>query len=800
MSNPPSDDFPHCVELDVIPAISVPLPAQIPAEDLVNTDHSSPLILQQRHNANRQPLSLSQTQSHSHSQRHAVSNCVQSSSLSLSPNLITTHENTCNPQHNTHTSSNYTSDGHVSPPCLNPAAVTDMQQMDASIKQRNSDPFVSYALKQSLLYFADRISRSNSWKAKWSLKFDEAGLEYYFKLYFAHRFLLSNQAAFLMLSLFYIVILFIFEVQSKYEWISVLVHCILIIIIFIALILSLTDQFKVHIHRLTTMVLLLILIGLNIQSGLAEMPISAQSLLSIILVILGSASFLSMRYSHLLITFLVYFFLTNIAFIMVVLQYRQYIHYTKFTHFVWFDMLLLFAMICAAHLIRLFEIQERKLFLRILQQMQQTRQSLQRQLTVYETVSIAQLIENDRTGHDGNDVMDQFLQRFIGMGALLSHLPDIEEDSSTHSHSQSRGNQTPVAATVAAADVNECIIECEEEKHVHADIDEEEEHDNQAAKVKRKNRKGGFDRLYDGGNNCKMVHAHKQHEAAAQLCKLHRLPDYYNGYPFLTDGYRLHYTYKQAIQSVLQWHNESINMWTEIIPLFLNAFCVTFFISNDPLYAKLRLDDRLIFMICGSLILIVRPICSLLAHTFYLISKKAHDFWWRVDYTSICVTMLCEGIVSGHYTFDCNFQLKVLFFTCVSCMFISTMLSTLVSRSMQIRAASFCLLATFATGCPFLYQWIKFAQMSQIGDSDGTLQQLWEYLSLWTVSYVLAASALCIKSLWFPERCCVQHRHCLSYVGASHQIWHILINSCLSLSVYCWTVYLRGKYEGNFCV
>jgi len=185
--------------------------------------------------------------------------------------------------------------------------------------------------------------------------------------------------------------------------------------------------------------------------------------------------------------------------------------------------------------------------------------------------------------------------------------------------------------------------------------------------------------------------------------------------------------------------------------------------------------------------LIVRPICSLMAHSFYIVSKRAHDFWWRVDYVSICVTMLCEGVVSGHFTFDCQHQLKVLFFTCVSCMFLSTMLSTLVSRSIQIRAASFSLFVVFATGCPFLYQWISFMQ-----STDGILLK---YLSLWTIGYVMAALALIIKSSWFPERCCHNQRHCLSYVGASHQIWHVLINSCLSISVYAWIVYLRIKYK-----
>merc|ERR1740123_1205886 len=98
------------------------------------------------------------------------------------------------------------------------------------------------------------------------------------------------------------------------------------------------------------------------------------------------------------------------------------------SHFFWFNMLLCFGMSCTLHTVRLFEIIERKLFLRVIEQMKETKESLSRQLTVYETVSIAQLIENDRTGAD-HDVLDKVLQQFIVLGGLFQHLPDAESDA-----------------------------------------------------------------------------------------------------------------------------------------------------------------------------------------------------------------------------------------------------------------------------------------------------------------------------------------------------------------------------------
>lgn len=126
----------------------------------------------------------------------------------------------------------------------------------------------------------------------------------------------------------------------------------------------------------------------------------------------------------------------------------------------------------------------------------------------------------------------------------------------------------------------------------------------------------------------------------------------------------------------------------------------------------------------------------------------------------------------------------------MTCMFISTLFSTLVSDSMQIRAASFCLFAVFGTGLPFIYNWIRYLKLGH----DWML----DYLEIWTSAYAVAVFALVLKSLWFPERCTSYHRReCLSYVGFSHQLWHILINSCLTFSVYGWMQYLESKYSGN---
>ena len=88
-------------------------------------------------------------------------------------------------------------------------------------------------------------------------------------------------------------------------------------------------------------------------------------------------------------------------------------------------MLLIFGMICSLHLIRSFEMQQRKLFLRVLHEMKQTKNTLKRQLTLYETISINSLYGYN---NNNNHVLDNVLKQFIKMGGLFQHLPDIEDD------------------------------------------------------------------------------------------------------------------------------------------------------------------------------------------------------------------------------------------------------------------------------------------------------------------------------------------------------------------------------------
>eukprot|EP00486_Rosalina_sp_Unknown_P012705 CAMPEP_0201596932 /NCGR_PEP_ID=MMETSP0190_2-20130828/193526_1 /ASSEMBLY_ACC=CAM_ASM_000263 /TAXON_ID=37353 /ORGANISM="Rosalina sp." /LENGTH=107 /DNA_ID=CAMNT_0048057597 /DNA_START=1225 /DNA_END=1545 /DNA_ORIENTATION=- len=107
------------------------------------------------------------------------------------------------------------------------------------------------------------------------------------------------------------------------------------------------------------------------------------------------------------------------------------------------------------------------------------------------------------------------------MGGLFQHLPDIE-----------------------TSDHDETDQDHEDDTKIddHQDDDTDEGDDNHIVMMFKQNH-------------------HLKKKKMARICELRELPEYYNGYPFLPKGYRLNYDYKQAIQSIFSWHNETMNMW-----------------------------------------------------------------------------------------------------------------------------------------------------------------------------------------------------------------------------------------------
>jgi predicted membrane channel-forming protein YqfA (hemolysin III family) len=164
----------------------------------------------------------------------------------------------------------------------------------------------------------------------------------------------------------------------------------------------------------------------------------------------------------------------------------------------------------------------------------------------------------------------------------------------------------------------------------------------------------------------------------------------------------------------------------------------------------------------GSLVL--RPLCSGLAHLMYPQNERSYVLWWGVDYVSICVSIFCTCAVFGRFTFYCLPDQQSFFYVSLVGLFLSTVVSVLFVSSNGVRTGSFLLFVLFATGVPF---WYSLANKWAGGAANDAPSH---YLLLWVASLGCFLVGLIFKSSGFPETmaCSCVRPGAFDIVGYSH--------------------------------
>lgn len=130
------------------------------------------------------------------------------------------------------------------------------------------------------------------------------------------------------------------------------------------------------------------------------------------------------------------------------------------------------------------------------------------------------------------------------------------------------------------------------------------------------------------------------------LHKYEDLPEYMKDNHYITDGYRVHFTYKLCVQSLFRWHNETLNIWTHLIAamLFFVLMIFTFTIFlEDPngtikslnLLTNPEIGYDILVFIIFLIVAQIQMIASAIFHTFGCSSP--HSFTWlaKLDYSGI---------------------------------------------------------------------------------------------------------------------------------------------------------------------
>ncbi|KEF54572.1 uncharacterized protein A1O9_09014 [Exophiala aquamarina CBS 119918] len=114
------------------------------------------------------------------------------------------------------------------------------------------------------------------------------------------------------------------------------------------------------------------------------------------------------------------------------------------------------------------------------------------------------------------------------------------------------------------------------------------------------------------------------------------------------------YSYSRSVQSIMHWHNESINIWSHLVPaIFSLPIAAVLFNVLRPRYEQASLPD-LIAMGCFFLGVACCLGLSASYHTVSNHSPRVAKFWNQLDYAGISILIAGSFIPSVYYGFWCH--------------------------------------------------------------------------------------------------------------------------------------------------
>ena len=248
-----------------------------------------------------------------------------------------------------------------------------------------------------------------------------------------------------------------------------------------------------------------------------------------------------------------------------------------------------------------------------------------------------------------------------------------------------------------------------------------------------------------------------------QLLTYDQIPEWHRDNPFVQGSYRpVSECSWTCMKSILSLHNETLNIWTHLLPASGFVFGMLLVqLLIEHYYPEATLLDRFVFG-CNVAAAIVTTTLSTLYHTLMCHSEHVSSFWLRVDYVGI-LSLILGSFFSGIYVgFYCAPTLRNIHWT--SIVVLSTMTAVLVLhpkfqglKYRSLRTAAFVLTA-FSGLVPILHGLMVFGWFAGL-----------EYYLCEGAIYGLGAAFFASR---FPES--VWPGKFDIWLG-SHQIFHVLV-------------------------
>lgn len=251
-------------------------------------------------------------------------------------------------------------------------------------------------------------------------------------------------------------------------------------------------------------------------------------------------------------------------------------------------------------------------------------------------------------------------------------------------------------------------------------------------------------------------------------------------------GYRLGFSATELLLSFLTWHNETVNIWSHVAPALFFAYVGATRavgaaapgadVSRAPLWAEYLfshgrpLDEALeaemvsagltFYAACAVTMFLLS---GAVYHGFASLSRPHHNLFLKLDLIGIAV------MFAGSYTpavlmgFRCARVARASYLTLALATLVTGILAGL--RVIPENWGTPVFIALGAVGLVPAGHWLVVAPPHLLGKLGGFLLLYFALYGAGVLFYVTR----------FPERSFPQHAGTLSYIGHSHNFWHLFV-------------------------
>jgi len=154
------------------------------------------------------------------------------------------------------------------------------------------------------------------------------------------------------------------------------------------------------------------------------------------------------------------------------------------------------------------------------------------------------------------------------------------------------------------------------------------------------------------------------------LCNFEETPDFLRNNPFIKTHYRKYFSFKMCLKSIFKLHNETVNIWTHLLPIF--AFFVLIFYTiyvvvgqhNTGANAQNILDMIIIIIYLGMAINCF--FCSTMYHTVNCHSKKIWTIALRCDVSAISGLIGSSILPALYFNLYCYVVWQIVYISSIS--------------------------------------------------------------------------------------------------------------------------------------